>query len=62
MKLADYIKQEHGDKRGALQQFANDIGRPYQSVQKWIKAGYIVQHGQIMKRHTIIVHTFRGTE
>ena len=62
MKLSTYIKREYGGGRGSLQQFANDIDRPYQSVQKWIEAGYEVKNGCVQKVKTIVVHEIKELE
>ena len=56
MTLQNYINKEYGVRRGALQAFADDIGRPYQSVQRWIKNGYNVKKGCVVKKTETIVH------
>jgi len=53
--LPEYIKRKYGTQRGALQAFADDIGRPYQSVQRWIRNKYRVEDGRVVKKQTVVV-------
>ncbi|MBL4664278.1 MAG: hypothetical protein JKY22_12175 [Flavobacteriaceae bacterium] len=55
MMLPEYIKRKYGTQRGALQAFADDIGRPYQSVQRWIRNKYRVEDGRVVKKQTVVV-------
>ena len=36
--------------RGAQKRFSDDIGVPYQAVQRWVKYGYTVSDGCVVKQ------------
>ena len=64
MELRDYINEYYcipsselkpgcDATRGALQRFSNDIGVPYQRVQRWIDSEYVVDDGWVVSRKKV---------